>query len=104
MKNQCRHKPDHGYINIYIYIYSPLLSFVLKSNTELLDDETCYFVFDQNNNNNKNNILTKTSMVWVGLKAPDLKLSVNVIIAFEETVNMKAKKAFHSEISKQLVN
>lgn len=78
------------------------MSFVLKSNTELLDDETCYFVFDQNNN--KNNILTKTSMVWVGLKAPDLKLSVNVIIAFEETVNIKAKKAFHSEISKQVVN
>ena len=43
-------------------------------------------------------------MVWVGLKAPDLKLSVNVIIAFEETVNIKAKKAFHSEISKQVVN
>ena len=80
------------------------MSFVLKSNTELLDDETCYFVFDQNNNNNKNNILTKTSMVWVGLKAPDLKLSVNVIIAFEETVNIKAKKAFHSESSKQVVN
>lgn len=80
------------------------MSFVLKSNTELLDDETCYFVFDQNNNNNKNNILTKTSMVWVGHKAPDLKLSVNVIIAFEVTVNIKAKKAFHSEISKQVVN
>ena len=78
------------------------MSFVLKSNTELLDDETCYFVFDHNNN--KNNILTKTSMVWVGHKAPDLKLSVNVIIAFEETVNIKAKKAFHSEISKQVVN
>lgn len=44
-------------------------------------------------------------MVWVGLKAPDLKWSVNVIIiAFEETVNIKAKKAFHSEILKQVVN
>jgi len=104
LKNQCRHKPDHGYINIYIDIYIPLLSFILKSSSELLDNETCYFVFDQNNNNNNNNILTKTSMVWVGLKAPDLKWSVNVIIAFEETVNIKAKKAFNSEISKQVVN
>lgn len=48
-------------------------------------------------------MLLKTCMVWVGLKAPGLKWPVSVIIAFEEAVDTKAKKALNSEILIQVV-